>query len=103
MSSTTTTRWPGLGAALEQALGAVVLLALAHDDERLAAGQRERRHQGDGAELGAGEELERLVGGELGRQAGGDVAQQVGAGLEEVLVEVERAARPERRTKSPSR
>jgi hypothetical protein len=88
---------PGLSAPLHGLVGAIALLALAHDHERLAAGERHRRHDGDGAELRPGEDVERLVGRQLLRQAGGDVAQQVRLGREEVLVEIELA--PPARTK----
>ena len=45
-------RLPGLGTTLHGLVGAVALLTLAHDGERLAAGQRDGRDDGHGAQLG---------------------------------------------------
>src|SRR5438874_9799290 len=79
----------GLEAALEPILSAVALDLLAHDHEGEPGGERRRCGEGDGAELGTGEESR---GGLVLPHRGGDppaeLGEEVWPCLEAVLVQV---------------
>ena len=88
-SSIKMTRSPCLVGALDLVGGSVLLRLAAHDQKRLARGERGGRGERDRAELGAGEPLRvRLELGRFRRDARADRLEQLGRGLEAVLVEV---------------